>query len=144
MTMCSELRQAVEGLEREKATLYVVGESRYSATSRGIAPIMEVLQKEPALLHGAYVADKVTGRAAALLLIKGGIAGLHTELISTLAREILEQSGVALFFVKEVPAIRNRTGDGLCPMESAVRGVHDPERAYEILLEAVQKMAAAH
>jgi hypothetical protein len=78
--------------------------------------------------------------AAALLLIKGGIQGLFAKVISTSAKEVLEQAGIPLQFEREVPRILNRTGDGFCPMESATQGITDPEEAFAVLLRKREEM----
>ena len=60
---------------------------------------------------------------------------LFAEVISEPAREVLLAHNIPFFAEKTVPAIRNRSGDGFCPMESAVLEIQAPVEA----LEAIRK-----
>jgi len=122
--------------------LYKEGEWSTSE-KRGIAPIMELLKENRELLRGAYVADKVIGKAAALLLIEGGISYLHAEVISEHATECLQKANIEYEYQELVPYIVNRSGDGMCPMEETVLDVTDTKIAYELLQEKIKKMQAA-
>lgn len=122
--------------------LYKDGEWSTSE-KRGIAPIMELLSENKELLRGAYVSDKVIGKAAAMLLIEGGISYLHTEVISEHATECLQKSNIEFEYENLVPYIVNRTGDGMCPMEETVLNVTDTKIAYDLLQEKIKKMRAA-
>lgn len=122
--------------------LYKDGEWSTSE-KRGIAPIMEILSENKELLSGAYVADKVIGKAAAMLLIEGGISYLHAEVISEHATECLQKYNIEFEYQNLVPYIVNRTGDGMCPMEETVLNVTDTKIAYNLLQEKIKKMQAA-
>ncbi len=122
--------------------LYKEGEW-FTSEKRGIAPIMELLKENKELLRGAYVADKIIGKAAAMLLIEGGITYLHADIISEHAIESLQKSNIGFEYQVLVPYIVNRTGDGMCPMEETVLNVTDTKEAYELLQEKIKKMQAA-
>ena len=64
-----------------------------------------------------------------------GLDELFAEVISEPAREVLLAHNIPFFAEKTVPAIRNRSGDGFCPMESAVLEIQTPVEA----LEAIRK-----
>ena len=71
--------------------IYNQGKVR-SYTQRGVADLYDILNSDEAnFLHGAQIADKVIGRAAAALLIKGGIAEVYAEVMSEGALALLEQ-----------------------------------------------------
>lgn len=42
-------------------------------TQRGVADLYDLLNQHPVFLHGAQVADKVVGKAAAALMVLGGV-----------------------------------------------------------------------
>jgi hypothetical protein len=113
----------------------------YTSEKKGIAPLLKLLSspENNGLLKDSYVADKVTGRAAALLMLYGGVKELYTDLISTAAKEVLDGK-IIYTFKKEVPRINNRDNTGLCPMEEAVMGIDSPETAYKILLDKIKSM----
>lgn len=124
-----QAKAALSGEETTFAAVSVKGELRTS-TQKGIAPMMEILTTEPCFLEGAFVADRVIGKAAAFLLIKGEIAHLYAKVISIHAAEALEKNNIPFEYDKMVPYIINRTKDGRCPFEASVLEETDCERAY--------------
>ena len=94
---------------------------------RGVADLYRLLREEPEFLHGAVVADKVVGKAAAALMLLGGVAELHTDIISSKAIELLHGSRLRYTFDREVPHIINRTRDGWCPLETRCRDCRTAE-----------------
>lgn len=99
---------------------------------RGILPLMQWLSGGE-FLRGAVVADKVIGKAAAFLLVLGGVREVFAGVISVPAAEVLENAGISYTFEKKVQNIENRRHDGICPMESAVLKTEDPQEAFLIL-----------
>lgn len=119
-------------LEEDGLACVVVrdGETIFTSLERGIAPLVEF--NSFCDEKGGYsLADKVIGKAAALLCIYSNIGFVHAGVISSPARLILENSGIPVSFKTEVPAIKNRAGDGLCPMEKLSIGVEDPETMFK-------------
>lgn len=84
---------------------------------RGVADLYDLLHDEPEFLAGAFVADKVVGKGAAALLILGRVAGLHADVVSEAALELLATSTVKVSRGQVVPHIVNRDGTGRCPVE---------------------------
>ncbi len=117
------------------------GDNVITSDKKGIAPIMDILKDNPEALSGAKVSDRVIGKAAALLLIKGGISTLYTEIISSHALRVLKNNGkIRVMYGKKVPYIINRAGNGMCPMESATFDIDNPDEAYVVLLEKMNEM----
>ena len=54
---------------------------------RGVADLYRLLRQEPELLRGASVADKVIGKAAAALMIRGQVKEVHGDVVSSPAAE---------------------------------------------------------
>lgn len=94
---------------------------------RGVADLYRLLREEPEFLRGAVVADKVVGKAAAALMLLGGVAELHTDIISGKAIELLHGSSLRYAYDLEVPHIINRTQDGWCPLETRCRDCRTAE-----------------
>lgn len=103
------------------------------AFTSGIRPLLDWIEESPELLKEASVADKVVGKAAAMLFRYSGIRKLHALLISEHALAALKDSEIEVTYDKCVPYIINRTKDGMCPMEQRVLNCDDPSAAYEIL-----------
>ena len=49
---------------------------------RGVKDLFRLLKEEPAMLRGAFIADKVVGKAAAALMVLGGVRELFADVIS--------------------------------------------------------------
>lgn len=119
-------------------------ENIYTSEKKGIAPIMDILNDNPKLLKGAEIADRVIGKAAALLLVKGGITSLYTEVISEHALNVFKDyRNINVSYNKKVPYIINRTKDGMCPMEKAVLNINSPGEAYTVLTDKIKEMKAS-
>lgn len=140
MMEMSQVRGALQG-DVTCAMLSVRGEL-HTSNKKGIAPIMEVLQKDPKFLQGAFVADRVIGKAAAMLLVKAGIWELYTDVISEHARMFLEVHNIPITYGKVVPYIINRKGDGMCPMESTVLDMKNVDEAYIALQAKIAELMA--
>lgn len=106
----------------------------FSSSKKGIVPLLELLDKNPDL-KGAAAIDKIVGKAAALLYSLTEISEVNAGTMSVAACEILGNNNIRYTFECLTNKIINRRGDGLCPMEQAVKDIDSPEAA----LEAVKK-----
>ena len=106
---------------------------------RGIRPLLELLECGQDFRHFC-AADRVVGKAAAFLYCLLGIRAIYARVISIPALEVLMRHGVDVYFDEQVNAIRNRTGDGFCPMETAVWNLNSPEKAPDAIREALRKL----
>ncbi len=88
-----------------------------SATGKGVLPLLRLLAEHSKEASGAVVADKVVGKAAAMLMADAGVAFVYAELMSEKAHECLRSWDVEHFAQKRVSYIKDRTGQGVCPME---------------------------
>lgn len=104
---------------------------------RGVRPLLDLLAQD---LTDYCAADKVVGKAAALLYRLLGVSEIYACVISEPAVRVLEAGSITVFYDHLVPAIRNRTGTGFCPMETAVWDIDNPVLAPAILLETLQKL----
>lgn len=117
------------------------GERELTDTRRGVRPLLELL-KSGEDFTGFSVADKVVGKASALLYCLLKVKRVYAPVISRSALEVLESHGIPCEYGHLVPGIRNRTNTGLCPMEAATANISDPKEAPEVLektLEALTK-----
>ena len=94
----------------------------YRSKKQRLASLLFCLKKHKAQMRGAMVFDKVVGRAAALLIVYGGVKKVLTPLISHGALAVLKRGGAKIEYQKIVKNILNRTGDDLCPMEKLSMG----------------------
>ena len=103
-------------------------EITHTDTRRGVAPLLALLDREEDV-SGFSAADKVVGKAAAFLYLRLGVAAVHATVISAPAYDLLTAHGVEVTCDTRVPAIRNRAGDGFCPMETVTLPLTDPAEA---------------
>ncbi|WP_422485341.1 DUF1893 domain-containing protein [Gudongella sp. DL1XJH-153] len=117
--------KAKEYMELNSLKMVVYNNEKVVAqsTDRGIKPVYDVYTKEFDSLKGAFVADRITGKAAAMLLAEGKISGIYTDLISDPAVEIFQSKGVSIEYGQKVKHILNRDMDGMCPIETISRNV---------------------
>ena len=105
-----------------------------TSRDRGVAPLVKWLSGGTDI-SGFSAADRVVGKAAALLFLPGGVKAVYVEVMDEQAQRILSARGVDVSFGRKVPRILNRTGTGTCPMEEAVAQINDPAAA----LPAIRK-----
>lgn len=131
------LKQAKEEIISGEHTCILIknGDIIHRDNGRGVSPILRVLEMPEGaeLLKGAYVADKIIGKAAAMLLVLGNAEYVYGELMSEAGKEFLERNNVPYDFGDVVKNINNFKGDGICPIEKSVLDVDVPEKAYDII-----------
>lgn len=118
------------------------GEEIYTDDRRGVRPLLDFLDRSRDWQHFC-AADKVVGKAAAFLYQLMGIQALYAHVVSEPAAKVLEDAGIALTYDTLVPAIRNRTDTGFCPMETAVWDITDPEEAFTVLKITLENLKSA-
>lgn len=102
-------------------------------TRRGVADLFQLYTHEPAFLQGAFAADKVIGRAAAFLLVAGGVREVYADVLGTSARCLLEKAGIIVTCAREVQVILNRTGNAPCPLETLCAGATTVQEALPLI-----------
>lgn len=126
------LEKAKSILLSSASTIAVVSDGEvFTSQERGVKPLLHLLTEKKGFLKGASVADKVIGKAAALLMVLGEIKEVHTLIVSEPAIKVFEKHNIPCFYDKKVTRIVNRTGDGLCPMETLCLDVENPQEAFE-------------
>lgn len=115
----------------------------YSADGRGVSPILALYQNDPEKLRDAFVVDKIIGKAAAVLLVLGGVKAAYGEITSAAAVGYLKARGVEIRCGKCVDVITARDGTGVCPIESAVLDIEDPEEALRAIIGRIQALQKA-
>lgn len=130
-------------LKDEELALVVVkdGEVIYKSNGRGIKPLYTAHSEMKNSLKGASIADKVIGKAAAMICADAEIHELYTDLISENAIELLEMANIRSSYKIKVPAIKNRDQSGLCPMENLslkAKNIEDLLRGIEAFLRDIK------
>ena len=140
--MNQDLHLAKSILAAENCTCVLSrGTEVYKSHRRGVAPLMGWLE-EGLDLEGFSAADKVVGKATAFLYCLLRVKEVYALVMSQAAANVLEQQGISFSYEQLVPAIQNRTGDGLCPMEMATRNIDDPEDAPAAIRQALANLTS--
>ncbi len=116
------MQQLISILHREGCSLVVrskIGEVT-SYHKKGVRDLIWLLDNEPERLYMARIADKVIGKAAAGLLIQGGVAEVYADVLSRLALPLLDASGINYSYGELVDRIVIPDGDDRCPLERIV------------------------
>ena len=123
----NDLQKARQQLESGNYTCVLCREeTMITSCHRGVRPLMELLETDVA---GFSAADKVVGKATALLYCLLKVRCLWAGVISDAALEVLEAHGIPVQWQTKVPHIQNRQGNGRCPMELATEHISNPEDA---------------
>jgi len=139
--MSEELKKARAILEDGGYTCVLLsGDTVYTDTKRGVAPLVSFLDSGDDFT-GFSAADKVVGNGAAYLYVLLGVKELYAKTVSESAADTLKKHGIPLYFDTLVPAIRNRAGDGICPIELAVTDSKDPSDALIRIRERLRSLS---
>lgn len=135
--MNNDLKQAKEILKNENLCIVAVrnGKTVLKSSEKGVKALVGALRKDPTALFGSSAADKVVGKAAALLMVKGNISRVFTPVISQGAFDFLERNGVNVKFGCKTGHIMRQDKSGICPMEQRCMEIEDPEEGFGILKE---------
>jgi len=106
------------------------GKVIYVSEAPGIAPYVQAIQSLSNSIRDAALADKIAGRAAALLSVYARIRVAYAETISEGAIEIFAAHSIPCKYGKRVPMILNRNMDSQCPFERMVSNTRNPEEAF--------------
>jgi hypothetical protein len=128
----SDLDTAKSRLYGEDLTLAIVknGEVLFETGSHRISGFLGAIEQLGARLEGAAVADRVAGKALALLCVYAKISEVYAEVLSRQAKAVFEENGIPCLWKELVDNILDLNRSGVCPFEKAATGISDPESAY--------------
>ena len=134
------LAQAVAQIKSDQAACVVLkgGAVVKTAAGRGIAPILGLYDE--GVLSGATVADKIVGKAAAMVMTAGGVTACYALTVSKTALSWFRAHGVAVEYETCVDVIINRRGDGPCPMEQTVKEIANEDEALSALRRKIEEL----
>mgnify|MGYP001203533390 CR=1 FL=1 len=111
----------------------------YTSEEKGIKPLLDFYNNY-ADKGPVYIADKIIGKGAAFLIILLSAEGLYTPVVSESALDLLKKNSVHVEYDKCVSYIKNRTGDGRCPIEAAVLNEEDSLEALKKILNKLKEL----
>jgi hypothetical protein len=134
-----DLDVAKDLLKNRNLSLVIVRDGKVIFESRlpGLAGLIQAIESMKVSLHSSSVADKIVGRAAALLLVYSRVSEVYAATVSNWGLTVLEEAGVRVEYEVLVPIILNRRGDDICPFEKISLTVSSPDEAYKMLKAAL-------
>ena len=139
-----DLGTAKEILKKRDLSLAIVkkGELLFESSSSGIKGLLQAIDKLEACLEGSSVADRVVGRAAALLLAYSRVREVYAATLSDEGLEVLKENSVPVEHDNLVPKILDRKGEDICPFEKfsiTITSVEEAYRQLEAFTENLQR-----
>lgn len=94
MTMLIDINKLKNILSENNYSIVIQSEMGEILTfnDRGVKTLMKIIDNNPSFLKNAILADKVIGKAAALLMVFGGVKEVFALVISTPALMVLEKT----------------------------------------------------
>ena len=142
--MNEKLTKAIELINNDNTVFAAVSDSDIiTSPLKGISFVAS-LCNENKDLSSYCVADKIVGKAAAMLFVLLNIKVLHAKTLSKAGKKVLEDNGTDFSYDVLTDLIINRTGDGMCPMENAVKDDISPAQALEHINETIAFLKSVH
>lgn len=110
-----------------------------TSDGRGVSPMLGFI-REGKDLAGYFAADRVVGRAAAMLFVKAGVRAVYADVMSVGAERLLKAHGVETLCDTLADGILNRDKTGPCPMESAVCDTDDIDGGVLMIIKKADEM----
>ncbi|MGE5474672.1 MAG: DUF1893 domain-containing protein [Ignavibacteriales bacterium] len=104
----------------------------HTSTLSGITPMVEFITAGIDL-NGFSAADKIVGKAAAMLFVLAGVKEIYASVMSEQALKVFLKYGVQYSYDTLTQTIVNHAGTGLCPMEQTVKDIENPSDAFEAI-----------
>lgn len=138
--MTDDMKRAAGLLEKDKLTFAAVnGDDIITSSDRGVKPLLTLIDSGRTLsVYSA--ADRVVGNGAAYLYVLLKVKSVYTYVISRAALDTLTKYGIDVSYDTLTDAIRNRSGEGICPMESAVAAAESPEAALGLIRNKLKEL----
>ena len=137
----TDLEIAKQKLESESLAFVIAkdGAILRTGTRDGIGELLEAVDALGDAARGAALADKIVGKAVAMVARISGIRAVFSPLMSQAACDALSANQITFEYTHLVPLILNKRNDGPCPMERLTQPIDDPRAAVQALREFVDR-----
>jgi len=127
-----DLEIAKRVLKEKNLTLVIAknGKIIFQSSLHGIVSLLNAIESLGRNLEEAAVADKVVGKAAALLCAFSRVKSVFALTLSIEGRKTLEESEIIYEFENLVPKILDKSGKDMCPFEKFSLSIENPKEAY--------------
>ncbi len=115
------------------------GKEVVTSKERGVKPLIDFILSEKDF-SGFVAADKIVGKAAALLYANLKISAIYAQVTTYEAVEICKKYNIKIVYDILTDKIINRKGDDICPMEKLVADVDIPEIAKQLIIQKLKTL----
>jgi hypothetical protein len=135
-----DLELAKQLLKTDDLSLVIVKNKKiiFQTRMHGIKGFLQTIERFEDDLVDASLADKIVGRAIAMLCIYSKIKAVYAVVISEEAMSLLKNERIYCEAESLVPYILGKDKMTMCPFEKAVINVDKPYEAYERLRNCVE------
>ncbi|MEM3726070.1 MAG: DUF1893 domain-containing protein [Candidatus Bathyarchaeia archaeon] len=137
-----DLETAKSRLKEGNLTLSIVkdGKVLFETVSHGVSGFLEAVEKCGNRLEKASVADRIVGKAIALLCVYAKIRAVYAVTLSKKAKTVLEENSVHHEWENLVENILGVDGKSVCPFEKLSDEIPNPKEAYRKLRALQQSL----
>jgi formylmethanofuran dehydrogenase subunit E len=131
-----DLKIAKNRLMNDDMNLCIVkgGKILFESRSHGVAGFLKAVEKHEGNLEGSCIADKIVGKAIALLCVHFNIGAVYADTLSRPGKTIFEKFSLHFEYSNLVDNVLDAKRTSLCPFERLVKNVLDPDDAYKKLV----------
>ena len=128
----NDLSISKEWLKQTNLALVIAkkGKVIFETSLHGIGGLLKAIAELDQEMNGSSVADKIVGKAAALLCIHAGVITVFAVTASERGIQTLKDGNVSCQFENRVPHILNFKRSDICPFEKLVSDISNPKEAY--------------
>jgi hypothetical protein len=133
----NDLDIAIERLHNRKLALVFVKNSLsiYETKTGGLGGFLTAINNLGSHMSCSSVADRVIGKAAALLCSHSQVKSAYAVTMSKNGLDVLKKQSIPFKYGNLTPMILNVKKTEQCPFEKLVEGISDPKIAYSKIRE---------
>jgi len=130
-----DLELAKQILDGRNLALAIVkgGKILFESYSSGISGLLQAVERHKEELYGSSVADRVVGRAAALLLACSQVKEVYAFTLGNEGLKVLKENNIPFEYDGLVPKILDGDRKDICPFERFSSTIRSLDEAYERL-----------
>jgi hypothetical protein len=138
----NDLEVAKNQLYQKRLTLAIVknGAVLFETGSHRISGFLGAIEQFGDQLEGASLADRVAGKAIALLCVYAKISDVYAEILSKKAKTVFEENGILHEWGELVENVLDLNKSGICPFEKVADDMSEPREAYRIFRELQESL----
>jgi hypothetical protein len=140
-----DLDLAKKELYENNLTLVIVknGKILFQTDSHRISGFLDAIEKYGQNLEEASIADRVVGKAVALLCVYAKIKEVYASVLSQKAQSVLKENQIGCQWKELVENVLNIEKTGLCPFEKTAANISNSQQAYQTFRRLREQLQSA-